>query len=52
MTIAAENKCKHPACSCPTEKGSNFCSQSCEEAGDLTEIACQCGHPNCSTHYN
>ncbi len=52
MTLAADNKCAHPACSCATEKGNTYCSQSCKEAAGLTEIACQCGHPNCSTNYN
>lgn len=40
-------KCTHPACGCSTREDSEYCSQSCKEAADLTEIACQCGHPGC-----
>jgi hypothetical protein len=41
-------KCEHPACICPAAEGSNYCSTSCEDAGDTTEISCNCGHPGCS----
>ena len=50
MTSEKElTKCAHPACECFTD-GREYCSQSCEEAADLTEIACQCGHPSCASH--
>lgn len=52
MTTAADNKCAHPACSCTKGKESDYCSQTCKEAADLIEIACQCGHPNCSKNYS
>jgi hypothetical protein len=45
MSNASPTKCAHPACGCLTD--SKYCSEPCEEAGDLTEIACQCGHPEC-----
>ena len=31
------------------EKQSNYCSQSCEEAAHLTDIAYHCGHLGCLT---
>lgn len=43
-----ENICKHPACSCPVEKGEKYCSPTCEGAGDTMQIDCDCGHPSCS----
>lgn len=43
------NKCAHPACSCTAMKGSKYCSQSCSDARDTTEIACNCGHPGCQS---
>ena len=49
MNIEASTKCAHPACGCSKEKDSNYCSQSCKDAADLTEIACHCGHTGCST---
>jgi hypothetical protein len=42
------NKCAHPACGCLPEAGNDYCSQTCKEAADLTEIACQCGHSGCA----
>jgi hypothetical protein len=40
-----KKKCKHPACNCETM--SDYCSTHCEEAGDMLELACDCGHPGC-----
>lgn len=44
----ATEKCKHAACSCMAKEGSKFCSQQCEDAKDLTTLACECGHPHCA----
>lgn len=41
------NKCAHPSCTCMAREDSRYCSQACEDAGSMTEIACQCGHPGC-----
>ncbi len=41
-------KCKHPACNCAAPEGEDYCSEACEDAGDLTELSCQCGHPGCT----
>jgi len=47
--MASETKkCAHPACSCLARKDSKYCSQYCEDTGDTTEIACNCGHANCA----
>ena len=48
--MTAPNKCAHPACQCVVSKdGShgNFCSEHCKEAGDKTELRCDCQHPTC-----
>lgn len=52
MSVKTSHDCEHPACGCPKTKGSNFCSDSCKDAADLTEIACQCGHPGCPSTLN
>jgi hypothetical protein len=49
MSRENPNKCAHPACGCPKEKQSNYCSQSCEEAAHPTDSAYHCGHPGCLT---
>jgi hypothetical protein len=51
MSIERPTKCAHPACGCPTEKSSNYCSQSCKDAADLIEISCPCGHLGCTTEH-
>ncbi len=56
MGTETPTKCAHPACGCASDsekdrdkdKEGNYCSQSCQEAAALTEIACQCGHPACT----
>ena len=49
MSVEKPNKCAHPACGCPTENDDHYCSQPCKDVSDPSEIACQCGHPDCST---
>jgi hypothetical protein len=41
-------ECKHPACSCQTDEGKDYCSQYCEDAANTTEISCNCGHAGCA----
>lgn len=48
MAEETQKKCAHPACICPAQPGSHYCSTSCEDAKDTTEISCNCGHPGCS----
>ena len=43
----SDKKCKHPACTCFVLGNKDYCSTSCEDFGDNTELACQCGHPGC-----
>jgi hypothetical protein len=45
--MSTKNKCAHPACNCIPPEGKSYCSDSCESAKDLTELACQCQHPEC-----
>jgi hypothetical protein len=49
-TMADKQKgmCAHPACNCPAPEGEKYCSQYCKDAGDTTEISCNCEHPGCS----
>lgn len=40
-------KCAHPACDCVAAVKSKYCSEKCEDAKNMTELACQCDHPAC-----
>lgn len=42
-----DNKCAHPACSCPVANDEKYCSEYCRDAGDITEINCGCEHQGC-----
>jgi hypothetical protein len=48
MADKPKGMCAHPACNCPVPKGEKYCSQYCKDAGDTTEISCNCEHPGCS----
>jgi hypothetical protein len=41
-----ERECAHPGCRCRASEGSEYCSESCEEARWQTD--CSCGHSECS----
>jgi len=41
-------KCEHPACQCLAPEGEDYCSEICKNAGDLTELSCECGHEACA----
>ena len=45
--MSETKKCDHAACSCMARDGSKYCSQICEDAKSMTEIACKCGHAVC-----
>lgn len=49
MNTETTAKCAHPACGCAKTDDKKYCSQSCADAAGLSEIACQCGHPDCPT---
>ncbi|HET9371467.1 MAG TPA: hypothetical protein VFO19_14505 [Vicinamibacterales bacterium] len=46
----APKKCAHPACNCMVHDDTfgEFCSAHCQEADDMPEIRCECGHPECN----
>jgi len=46
-----KRKCAHPACSCVPPEGETYCSTTCEDSKSLTELACQCQHPQCRGEY-
>ena len=45
-----ENKCGFKLCGCGVANGKTYCSEYCKDAVeiDLTEIACDCDHPDCN----
>jgi hypothetical protein len=48
--MADTSKCAHPACKCLVAKNGQwgkYCSEHCKEAGDITELRCDCEHPAC-----
>ncbi len=48
MADDKDKRCAHPGCNCPRSKDSDYCSPSCEGAGDTAEITCNCGHSDCA----
>jgi hypothetical protein len=54
--MAEPAKCAHPSCECTVrQKGPYgwYCSEHCKEAGQITELHCNCQHDECrhgSTH--
>ena len=44
-----DSKCAHVICTCSKSEDSSYCSAYCETAGDLVELACDCGHSSCAT---
>jgi hypothetical protein len=49
--MAENGQCEHEICVCSAAGDSEYCSDHCRDAvdGDMTEIACDCGHPGCQT---
>jgi len=47
VEMSTTKQCAHPACSCTVPDGKTYCSESCELAKGLTELTCQCQHPQC-----
>jgi len=47
--MAQTEKCAHPNCTCPPAEGSKYCSPYCENAKDIAEAFCECGHAGCAT---
>jgi len=46
--MAKTDKCAHPACSCTVKDGEKYCSGYCHDAGNLADLACGCGHLECT----
>jgi hypothetical protein len=48
--MTKSTKCARPACEClvstPDSVG-KYCSERCREAGLITELRCDCPHPEC-----
>ena len=48
-------KCAHESCVCMVGKDGEFgkyCSAHCQDAKDLAEIRCECGHAGCAADAN
>ena len=49
--MAKSAKCEHDSCSCMVTEGGKFgkyCSAHCQDAKDMAELRCECGHPGCT----
>jgi hypothetical protein len=46
--MTEERKCAHPACNCPAQNDSKYCSTYYHDAGHTLELACNCGHAGCA----
>ncbi len=42
-------KCAHELCSCTVSGKDKYCSQSCEDNKGITQLTCDCKHPECSS---
>jgi hypothetical protein len=49
MADEKSGKCAHGSCDCPSEEGSKYCSEYCENAerSHVMEIGCGCEHAAC-----
>lgn len=50
MADDQENKCKNAPCTCSSAEG-KYCSASGEGKGDVVELDCECGHPECAGNF-
>jgi hypothetical protein len=48
MADDKENQCKNPPCSCPATADGKYCSAACAGTGDVVQLDCDCGHPDCT----
>jgi hypothetical protein len=46
------DECAHPACHCPAELESEYCSDYCRYAPPIPEAVCRCGHAECEAEVN
>ena len=47
--MSDQKKCEHPACKCmvTSDEFGDYCSRHCQDAGEMTELRCECGHSAC-----
>ena len=48
--MAEPSRCAHPSCECvvpPKGAYGKYCSEVCKEAGQITELRCNCQHAEC-----
>lgn len=48
--MSPSEKCAHEICVCLVPENGEFgkyCSAHCQDAKDLTELSCDCGHDGC-----
>jgi hypothetical protein len=48
--MADTQKCAHPSCTCMVKTAGpygKYCSESCKEKRQQTELRCECRHPAC-----
>jgi len=45
--MSEPKKCAHSTCSCICTDGKKYCSQICEDSQGVTELKCDCKHPEC-----
>jgi len=45
--MSEAKKCAHAACACLCSDGKKYCSQICEDSHEMTELKCDCKHPEC-----
>ena len=43
-----EKQCAHPSCGCAVPDGEKYCSPYCQDAAQISEIGCKCGHHGCA----
>jgi hypothetical protein len=51
MADDQENTCANPVCTCLAQPDGKYCSASCEGKGDIVELDCDCGHPECGGNF-
>ncbi len=42
-------RCAHKDCTCHTQGGAMYCSESCRTAAESGRSGCDCGHAGCKT---
>ena len=48
MAEETTTRCEHKDCTCHTQDGARYCSESCRRAAETGGTGCRCGHAGCS----